>query len=249
MVQLSYLYMTTGTTIVLTLQTFASKVMSLPFNMLSGFVIAFLPRSKNLLISWLLSPFKVTETEPQKDTSWRLGVVSLAGHTPITWPGLCSCLAAQTLYFASLSHVAFQCTSQVELPSCCFSVPPCLSRQRQWTSLSINQFFQPLSGTGKPKQHIPSAAFSHPICKAQLSPLSSGRNQDDLSTSATVIRSKPTYILRFGYKLESSGGGVEVCSFYIIKTTYMWTSLTTSSPDCFLPNPPIHRTLAVNYSQ
>ena len=142
----------------------------------------------------------------------------------------------------------FQCTSQVELSSCCFSVPPCLSRQRQWTSLSINQFFQPLSSTGKPKQYIPSAAFSHPICKAQLSPLPSGRTQDDLSTSATVIRSKLTYILRFGYKLESSGGGVEIC-FYIIKTTYMWTSLTTSSPDCFLPNPPIHRTLALNYSQ
>ena len=83
MVQLSHPYMTTGTTIVLTLQTFASKVMSLLFNMLSGFVIALLPRSKNLLISWLLSLSKVTETGPQKDTSWRLGVVSLAGHTPI----------------------------------------------------------------------------------------------------------------------------------------------------------------------
>ena len=106
MVQLSHPYMTTGTTIVLTLQTFASKVISLLFNTLSGFVIALLPRSKNLLISWLLSLSKVTETGPQKDTSWRLGVVSLAGNTPIIWPGLCSCLAAQTLYFASLSHVA-----------------------------------------------------------------------------------------------------------------------------------------------
>ena len=51
MVQLSHPYMTTGTTIVLTLQTFASKVISLLFNTLSGFVIACLPTSKRLLIS------------------------------------------------------------------------------------------------------------------------------------------------------------------------------------------------------
>ena len=55
MVQLSRLYMTTGKTIALTIWTFASKVVSLLFNMLSRFVIAFLPRSKRLLISWLQS--------------------------------------------------------------------------------------------------------------------------------------------------------------------------------------------------
>ena len=47
--------MTTGKTIALTIQTFVSKVMALLFNMLSRFVIAFLPRSKYLLISWLQS--------------------------------------------------------------------------------------------------------------------------------------------------------------------------------------------------
>ena len=51
MVQLSHPYMTTGKTIVLTIWTFVSKVMSLLFNMLSRFVIAFLPKSKRLLIS------------------------------------------------------------------------------------------------------------------------------------------------------------------------------------------------------
>ena len=56
MVQISQLYMTTGKTIVLTLQTFVGKVMSLLFNMLSRFVTAFLPRSKSLLISWPQSP-------------------------------------------------------------------------------------------------------------------------------------------------------------------------------------------------
>ena len=49
MVQLSHPYMTTGKTIALTIGTFVGKVISLLFNMLSGFIIAFLPRSKHLL--------------------------------------------------------------------------------------------------------------------------------------------------------------------------------------------------------
>ena len=53
MVQLSHLYMNTGKIIALTVWTFVGKVMSLLFNMLSRFVIAFIPRSKRLLISWL----------------------------------------------------------------------------------------------------------------------------------------------------------------------------------------------------
>ena len=55
-VQLSHPYMTTRKTIALTRWTFVGKVMSLLFNMLSSWVIAFLPRSKSLLISWLQSP-------------------------------------------------------------------------------------------------------------------------------------------------------------------------------------------------
>ena len=53
-VQLSHPYMTTGKTIALTRWTFVGKVMSLPLNMLSRLVITFHPRSKRLLISWLL---------------------------------------------------------------------------------------------------------------------------------------------------------------------------------------------------
>ena len=64
MVQLSNPYMTTGKTIALTIQTFVSKVMSLLCNMLSRFVIAFLARSKHLLISWLQSLSTVI-LEPQ----------------------------------------------------------------------------------------------------------------------------------------------------------------------------------------
>ena len=59
MVQLSHLYMTAGKTVALTIQIFVGKEMSLLFNSLSRFVIAFLPRSKRLLISWLQSPSAV----------------------------------------------------------------------------------------------------------------------------------------------------------------------------------------------
>ena len=59
MVHVSHLYMTTGETIPLIILTFVSKVISLLFNMLSRFVIALLPRSKLLLISWLQSPSTV----------------------------------------------------------------------------------------------------------------------------------------------------------------------------------------------
>ena len=55
-IQLSHPYMTTGKTIALIIWIFVGKVMSLIFNMLSRFVIAFLPRSNHLLISWLQSP-------------------------------------------------------------------------------------------------------------------------------------------------------------------------------------------------
>ena len=65
MVQLSHPYMTTGKTIVLTIQTFVGKVMALLFDMLSRFVIAFLPRNKYLLISWWQSP-PIVILEPKK---------------------------------------------------------------------------------------------------------------------------------------------------------------------------------------
>ena len=65
MVQLSHLYMTAGKTIALSSWTFVSKIVSLLFNMLSSLVIAFLPRSKRLLISWLQSPSAVI-LEPKK---------------------------------------------------------------------------------------------------------------------------------------------------------------------------------------
>ena len=69
--------MTTGKTIALTRQTFVGKVMSLLFNMLSRLVIAFLPRSKCLLISWLQSPSAVI-LEPKETKSLTVSIVSLS---------------------------------------------------------------------------------------------------------------------------------------------------------------------------
>ena len=77
-VQLSHLYMITGKTIALNIQTFVSKVMSLLFNTLSRFVIAFLPRNKHLLILWLMSLSAVI-LEPPKIKSVTVSIF------PIPW--------------------------------------------------------------------------------------------------------------------------------------------------------------------
>ena len=66
-VQLSHPYMTTRKTIALTRRTFVGKIMSLLFNMLSRFIITFLPRSKCLLISWLQSPSSVILKPPPQN--------------------------------------------------------------------------------------------------------------------------------------------------------------------------------------
>ena len=73
-VQLSHPYMTTGKTTALTRQTFAGKVMSLLFNMVSRLVTGFLPRRKHVLISWLQSPSAVI-LEPKKVKSVTVSIV------------------------------------------------------------------------------------------------------------------------------------------------------------------------------
>ena len=75
MAQLSHPYMATGKTIVLTRQTLVGKAMSLLFNMLSRLVIAFLPRSKRLLSSWLQSPSAMI-LEPPKIKYVTVSIVS-----------------------------------------------------------------------------------------------------------------------------------------------------------------------------
>ena len=78
MVQLSHPYMTAGKTITLNIQIFVSKVLSLLFNTLSRFVIAFLLRSKHPLISWLQSPSMVVILEPKKIKSVIVSTFSLS---------------------------------------------------------------------------------------------------------------------------------------------------------------------------
>jgi len=75
MFQLPHWYTTTGKTMVLTVWIFVSKVMPLLFDMPSRFVIAFLPRSKHLLISWLQSPSAVI-LEPKKMKSATVSIFS-----------------------------------------------------------------------------------------------------------------------------------------------------------------------------
>ena len=96
MVQLSHLYMTTGKTIALTQWTFVDKVMSLLFNTLSRFVIAFLPKGKCLLILWLKSQ-SATFLEPKKIKSVTVSIVSSSVCLEVMGPD------AMTLVFWMLS--------------------------------------------------------------------------------------------------------------------------------------------------
>ena len=104
--QLSHAYMTIRKTIALARQTFVGKVMSLLFNMLSRLVIAFLPRSKHLLISWLQSPSAVI-LEPRKIKSV---TVSLSPHLFATkwwdqmpWSSFSECWVLSQLFHSPLS--------------------------------------------------------------------------------------------------------------------------------------------------
>ena len=82
MVQLSHPYVTTGKTIALTIWTFVGKVMSLLFNTLLRLVIAFLPRSKGLLILWLQSPSAVI-LESKKIKHLRMTKKKKIGQYPV----------------------------------------------------------------------------------------------------------------------------------------------------------------------
>ena len=100
MVQLAHPYMTTGKNLALTKRTFVGKVMSLLVNMLSRLVIAFLPRSKHLLISWLQSSSAVI-LQPKKIKSvneyWNGASSLLQGIVPTQ--GLNPGIPALQVYF------------------------------------------------------------------------------------------------------------------------------------------------------
>ena len=99
-VQFSHPYMTTGKTIALTRWTFVGKVMPLFLNMLSRLVIAFLPRSKHLLISWLQSPSAVI-LEPRKIKSLTVSTVSPSICHEVMGPSIrwwCKCIYMHRQY-------------------------------------------------------------------------------------------------------------------------------------------------------
>jgi len=85
MVPLSHSYMTDGKTIALTIQNFVGKVISTPFNMLSIYVIGFLPRSKHLLLLWLQSLSAVI-LEPKKIKSVTVFSVSPSIYHEVMGP-------------------------------------------------------------------------------------------------------------------------------------------------------------------
>ena len=96
-VQLSHPYMTTGKAIVLTRWTFVGKITSLLFNMLSRLVIAFLPRNKHLLISWLHSPSAVI-LEPKKIKSVTVSTVSPSVRHKVMGPDAMILISSQLFH-------------------------------------------------------------------------------------------------------------------------------------------------------
>ena len=143
MVQLSHSYMATGKAIALTKWTFVSKVMSLLFKILSRLVIAFLPWSKCLLISWLQSPSAVI-LEPPKIKSLIVSIVSPSWSNGTGCHDLCFwmlsfnptfSLSSFTLIKRLFSSSSLSATSVV--PSAYLSY--CYFSQQSWFQLVLLQ--------------------------------------------------------------------------------------------------------------
>ena len=140
-VQLSHPYITTRKTTALTRWTFAGKVMSLLFNMLSRFAIAFLPRSKCLLILWLQSPSAVI-WEPKKIKSLTISIVSPSICHEVIGPD------AMIFVFSMLSFKpAFTYVPYVHTIFCCSVTQLCLSLL--WSCGQPPRLFCPWNSPGK----------------------------------------------------------------------------------------------------
>ena len=119
MVQLSYLHMTPGETIPFTIWTSIGKVKSLLFNTLSWFVIAFLPRSKCLLISWPQSPSAVI-LEPKKIKSVPVSIFSPSICQKVIGLGAVIFLFSMLAYKSQLFHSPFSPSLRGSLVPLCF---------------------------------------------------------------------------------------------------------------------------------
>ena len=118
LIQLSHAYMTTGKTIALTIRTFVSKVMPLLFKMLSRFVIAFLSRSKCLLITWLQSLSTVI-LELKKKLSVTVSIFSPSICHEVLGPDVVI-LVICSLSFKSAFHSPLSLSSRGSLVPLCF---------------------------------------------------------------------------------------------------------------------------------
>ena len=124
MVQPSHPYVTTGKTIALTRQTFVSKVMSLLFNMLSRLLIAFPPRGKCLLISWLQSPSAVI-LEPEKIKSVTVFIVSPSIFHKGMGPDVIIFVFLEYWVLIQLFHSPLSLSSRGSLVSLCLALSHC----------------------------------------------------------------------------------------------------------------------------
>ena len=107
-VRFSYPYMTAVIPTALTRQTFIAKVMSLLFNMLYHLVIAFLPRSKHLLISWLQSPSAMILEPPQNSMSLFplfLHLFATKWWDQMPWFSFSECWALSQLFHSSFTFI------------------------------------------------------------------------------------------------------------------------------------------------
>ena len=144
----------TGKTIVLTRRTFVSKIMSLLFNMLSRLVIAFLPRSKHLLISWLQPPFAGI-LEPKKIKSVIVSIVSpfaMKWWEWMPWSSFFACRAlSQLSHFSLLLCLIFY--SQQTCTECSSTSGTVLSALQMWNHLILfgRNIVIPILETGKPR--------------------------------------------------------------------------------------------------
>ena len=118
MVQFSHPYMIIGKCITLTRRTFVGKVMSLLFNMLSRLLIAFLPRSKHTLISWLQSPSAVI-LEPKKIKSITLSIVShlfaMKWWDQMPWSQFSECWVLSQLFHSITFIITFSSISAIRV--------------------------------------------------------------------------------------------------------------------------------------
>ena len=128
MLKLSHPYLTTGKNIALTIRTFVGKAMSLLFNMLSRFVIDFLPKSQCLLISWLQSPSAVI-LEPKK-------IKSLSFYCCILTCIQISQEAGQVVWYSHLFQNSLQCVDK-DIFFGCLLVLDCLIGHHRTIQLQL----------------------------------------------------------------------------------------------------------------